>query len=47
VDKVKEFIVKKSFVVAIALVFAWIYRIRWLFELTYPDNIHGWRTSLR
>jgi len=47
VDKVKEIVVKKRLVVEISCVLLWIIWIRWLLELTYPDNVQGWRTLLR
>jgi len=46
-DKVERTVIEKRLAVEIARVFLWIILIRWLLELTYPDNIRGWRTSLR
>jgi len=47
VDKVRKTVVKIRLPEEICLVFLWIIWNRWLLELTYPDNIRGWRTSLR
>jgi len=47
VYKVKVTVVKKELVARICLVFPWITLFRWLFELTYPDDIRGWRTLPR
>ena len=47
VDKVKRTVVATRLVVEIFRVFLWIILIRWLLELTYPDNIRGWRTLPR
>jgi len=47
VEKVRKTVVKKELIVVLVLVSSWITWNRWLLELTYPDNIRGWRTLPR
>jgi len=47
VEKVKRIVIKKGLIVVLLLVSSWIIWNRWLLELTYPDDIRGWRTLPR